>query len=198
MNPKFQLSLLNHLFEQQNTQTFIEVSANPTYEQPILAQMPTSQDLGWLIPVGIISGSLITVLITIYVLFSKFYRVCNTNEAFVISGPTRDKQVVTRSTLFFPGFETITVVSLNQVTVTVVRGNTIEKPLRTKDYLKAVFNGSLQVRVNPDQDSVRNAAMLLGAGKKENKKLLSPKTKLKSGLMIFSRAIYGMPLLKRV
>ncbi|MDJ0510244.1 MAG: hypothetical protein QNJ64_13460 [Crocosphaera sp.] len=70
-----------------------------------------------------------------YLMFTRFYRVCNTNEAFVISGPTRDKQVITRSTLFFPGFETITIVSLNQVTVTVVRGNTVEKPLRTKDFL---------------------------------------------------------------
>ncbi|MCU0536548.1 MAG: SPFH domain-containing protein [Hydrococcus sp. Prado102] len=179
MNPQFALSLLNSLPEQQAQPEIIEVAANPTQIKPILAQTNANNDLGWLIPAGIIAGSLLTVLIAVYLLFSKFYRVCNTNEAFVISGPTRDKQVVTRATLFFPGFETITVVSLNQVTVSVVRGNTIEKPLRTKDFLKAVFNGSLQVRVNPDGDSICNAAMLLGAGKKGEKEIMVAEEEIK-------------------
>lgn len=148
-------------------------------ETPYLAQLSSPMDLGWLMPFALLSGGILTVLVTLYLMFTKFYRVCNTNEAFVISGPTRDKQVITRSTLFFPGFETITIVSLNQVTVSVVRGNTAEKPLRTKDYLKAVFNGSLQVRVNPDQDSIRNAAMLLGTGKKGEKEILVAEEEVK-------------------
>lgn len=179
MNPKFELSFLNHLNEQQNQQEVIEVASYPNQQRPILAQIPGGGDFSWLIPVGIIGGGLIMVLMAMYVMFSKFYRVCNTNEAFVISGPYRDKQVITRATLFFPGFETITVVSLNQVTVSVVRGNTAEKPLRTKDFLKAVFNGSLQVRVNPDQASIRNAAMLLGAGKKAEIEILVGEDEIK-------------------
>jgi uncharacterized membrane protein YqiK len=179
MNPQFSLSLLNSLPERQTQQEAIAVAANPIENQPILAQTNTNDGISWLIPAGIITGSLLTVFIAAYILFSKFYRVCNTNEAFVISGPTRDKQVITRATLFFPGFETITVVSLNQVTVSVVRGNTIEKPLRTKDFLKAVFNGSLQVRVNPDRESICNAAMLLGAGKKGEKEIMVAEEEIK-------------------
>jgi uncharacterized membrane protein YqiK len=175
MNSKFELNWLNHLTTKTPTQAIAVVNT----ETPYIAQLSSPLDLGWLMPLAIFSGGILTVLITLYLMFTKFYRVCNTNEAFVISGPTRDKQVITRSTLFFPGFETITIVSLNQVTVSVVRGNTAEKPLRTKDYLKAVFNGSLQVRVNPDQDSIRNAAMLLGTGKKGEKEILVAEEEVK-------------------
>lgn len=176
MNSKFEFNFLNHLAAKSTpTQAIAVVNT----EAPYIAQLPSPLDLGWLTPLAIISGGILTVLVTFYLMFTKFYRVCNTNEAFVISGPTRDKQVITRSTLFFPGFETITIVSLNQVTVSVVRGNTAEKPLRTKDYLKAVFNGSLQVRVNPDQDSIRNAAMLLGTGKKGEKEILVAEEEVK-------------------
>ncbi|MGK7880169.1 MAG: SPFH domain-containing protein [Crocosphaera sp.] len=177
INPKFQLQLILNLSPRQPQNHYIEVVATP--ETPYLAQVPTNSDWGWLAPAGIITGSIIFVILSSYLMFTRFYRVCNTNEAFVISGPTRDKQVITRSTLFFPGFETITIVSLNQVTVTVVRGNTVEKPLRTKDFLKAVFNGSLQVRVNPDAESIHNAAMLLGSGKKGQKEILVEEEEIK-------------------
>ncbi len=175
MNPKFELNLLNHLSAKQNQKEIIEIPAQPTQFEPVLGQTGLAVKLEWPHYLGI----LIAFFIIVYFLFANFYRVCNINEAFVISGPTRDKKVVTRSTLFFPGFETITVVSLNQVTVSVVRGDTIEKPLRTKDYLKAVFNGSLQVRVNPDQESIRNAAMLLGTGKKGEKEIIVGEEQMK-------------------
>lgn len=178
MNPQLELNLIRKFSLKQPQTTYLEV-ASTEVPTPYLAQIPANSNFGWLIPAGIISGSIITVVIVTYLMFAKFYRVCNTNEAFVISGPTRDKQVITRSTLFFPGFETITIVSLNQVTVSVVRGHTVEKPLRTKDFLKAVFNGSLQVRVNPDQDSIRNAAMLLGTGKKGEKEILVGEEEIK-------------------
>lgn len=171
MNPKLALNLVNQFSIKDNSQAIVGVVPNSTTTMPVFAQINTT-NLTWLMPLGIIGGSLITLVFFVYFLFAKFYRVCNTTEAFVISGPTRDKQVVTRATLFFPGFETITIVSLNQVTVSVVRGNTAEKPLRTKDFLKAVFNGSLQVRVDPDENSIRNAAMLLGTGRKGEQEIM--------------------------
>jgi uncharacterized membrane protein YqiK len=177
MNPKFEVKTNNSVFSQENQSQI--VSVNTQTSSPVLAQTNFSSDFSWLLPVGIIAGSFVVILITLYILFAKFYRVCNTNEAFVVSGPTRDKDVITRSTLFFPGFETITIVSLNQVTVSVVRGNTAEKPLRTKDFLKAVFNGSLQVRVDPDENSIRNAAMLLGAGKKGEQEIIVGEEEIK-------------------
>lgn len=172
-------TLPNYFFPSETPSKIIAIN-NPSLSQtPVLAQFNMGGDVGWLLPVAIACGSLITVLIFCYIVFSKFYRVCNTTEAFVISGPTRDKQVITRATLFFPGFETITIVSLNQVTVSVVRGNTVEKPLRTKDFLKAVFNGSLQVRVNPDEKSISNAAMLLGTGKKGEQEIIVGEEEIK-------------------
>ncbi len=177
MNPQLELNLIRKFSPKQPQTTYIEVAS--TTETPYIAQLPINSGWGWLVPVGIIGGSILGVFMISYLMFTRFYRVCNTNEAFVISGPIRDKQVITRSTLFFPGFEAITVVSLNQVTVTVVRGNTVEKPLRTKDFLKAVFNGSLQVRVNPDLESIRNAAMLLGSGKKGDKEILVEEEEIK-------------------
>ncbi|BAQ66194.1 SPFH domain-containing protein [Geminocystis sp. NIES-3709] len=175
MNLKIELTLLSQL---NSSSQIITVSSNP----PVLAQTNTynNNSLSWLLPVGIFGGGLIFAVIFTYLLFAKFYRVCNTNEAFVISGPVRNKQVITRAALFFPGFETITIVSLNQVTVPINRGNTREKPLRTKDLLKAIFNGSLQVRVFPEEKSVLNAAMLLGAGKRGEKEILVGENEIKT------------------
>ncbi len=184
MNLKFELTSLSQLNNRQTNDTVptqvVEVPPMTTQISPVLAQTSGVGNLNWLIPVGIFAGGLVVAVIVTYLLFAKFYRVCNTNEAFVISGPVRNKQVVTRATLFFPGFETITVVSLNQVTVPITRGSTKEKPLRTKDLLKAIFNGSLQVRVFPEEKSILNAAMLLGAGKRGEKEILVGETEIKT------------------
>jgi len=179
MDPKFELNFLAQLKDQlnkNNQDQVIEIAEN----KPILAQFNSNTNLSWLIPVGILAGGLVLVIVFTYILFAKFYRVCNTNEAFVISGPVRNKQVITRATLFFPGFETITVVSLNQVTVPITRGSTREKPLRTKDLLKAIFNGSLQVRVFPEEKSILNAAMLLGAGKRGDQEIAVGENEIKT------------------
>jgi uncharacterized membrane protein YqiK len=184
MNPKFELTLLSQLHNSQSSDHLstqvVEVPTSRTQVSPVLAQTGRAGNLDWLIPVGILGAGLIVAVIATYLLFAKFYRVCNTNEAFVISGPVRDKQVVTRATLFFPGFESITVVSLNQVTVPITRGNSKEKPLRTKDLLKVIFNGSLQVRVFPEEKSILNAAMLLGAGKRGEIEILVGETEIKT------------------
>lgn len=179
MDPKFELNFLAQLKDQlnkNNQDQVIEIAEN----KPILAQFNSNTNFSWLIPVGILAGGLVLVIVFTYILFAKFYRVCNTNEAFVISGPVRNKQVITRATLFFPGFETITVVSLNQVTVPITRGSTREKPLRTKDLLKAIFNGSLQVRVFPEEKSILNAAMLLGAGKRGDQEIAVGENEIKT------------------
>lgn len=179
MDPKFELNFLAQLKDQlnkNNQDQVIEIAENKL----ILAQFNSNTNFSWLIPVGILAGGLVLVIVFTYILFAKFYRVCNTNEAFVISGPVRNKQVITRATLFFPGFETITVVSLNQVTVPITRGSTREKPLRTKDLLKAIFNGSLQVRVFPEEKSILNAAMLLGAGKRGDQEIAVGENEIKT------------------
>ncbi|MDJ0510245.1 MAG: hypothetical protein QNJ64_13465 [Crocosphaera sp.] len=60
MNPKLELQLIQTFTAKQPKTHYIEVAATP--ETPYIAQIPVNDDWGWLVPAGIIGGSIIAVL----------------------------------------------------------------------------------------------------------------------------------------
>src|SRR6185369_15645746 len=110
--------------------------------------------------IGGIVGGAVFVLITIFIMLSRFYRRCGADEALVRTGAGGNKVVIGGGILVYPILHQLLRVSLRSVKLSVERSG--KNALVTADKIRANVTTELYIKVEPIAEDVLAAARSFG------------------------------------
>ncbi len=117
-------------------------------------------DIGNLVNIGVIAGIIIIALFTIGLIFARLYKRASKEVSFVRTGFGGQKIIMNGGALQFPVLHEIIPVNMNTLRLAVNRDN--DQALITRDRMRVDVVAEFYVRVQPNAESIANAAQTLG------------------------------------
>jgi len=113
-----------------------------------------------LLGISIMVGIILVTLVTMGLIFSRLYKRSSKEVAFVRTGLGGQKVIMNGGALVFPVLHEIIPVNMNTMRLEVRRAN--EQALITRDRMRVDVLAEFYTRVQPNTDSIANAAQTLG------------------------------------